>query len=46
VYGTLGEGSTSTSSGARELGLMWTDSAGDLWIFGGFIRDSVGNAGE
>ncbi|MGH2842417.1 MAG: Kelch repeat-containing protein, partial [Solirubrobacteraceae bacterium] len=36
VYGTQGTGSTSNLPGARESASSWTDSAGNLWLFGGY----------
>jgi len=35
VYGTLGVGSTTSVPGARSAAISWTDSAGNLWLFGG-----------
>ncbi|MDI1355869.1 MAG: kelch repeat-containing protein [bacterium] len=35
VYGTLGVPSPTNFPGARGQGRGWTDSAGDLWLFGG-----------
>ena len=34
-YGTLGVGSGSNYPGAREGAVSWTDSSGNLWLFGG-----------
>jgi N-acetylneuraminic acid mutarotase len=45
VYGTLGTAATSNVPGARELGLAWIDSAGDLWLFGGYGYDASGLRG-
>ena len=46
VYGTLGSGTTSTTPGAREIAISWTDSNGDLWFFGGFGYASTSSQGE
>jgi len=45
IYGTQGIPSSSNSPGARDSSNAWTDSAGNLWLFGGFGYDSVGNIG-
>jgi N-acetylneuraminic acid mutarotase len=45
VYGTLGVGSTSNMPGSREFAISWTDSAGNLWLFGGVGYDSTGTTG-
>jgi N-acetylneuraminic acid mutarotase len=34
-YGTLGAGAIGNTPGAREGGATWTDSSGNLWLFGG-----------
>ena len=41
VYGTQGTPSASNIPGARSGGLSWTDISGNLWLFGGFGRDST-----
>jgi N-acetylneuraminic acid mutarotase len=43
TYGNLGQGSASTTPGARYLSTSWTDSQGHLWLFGGYGPDSAGN---
>jgi N-acetylneuraminic acid mutarotase len=35
VYGTLGAASTTTVPGSRQSAVSWTDSSGNLWLFGG-----------
>jgi hypothetical protein len=45
TYGTLGTGSASNSPGARNGSVSWTDSAGNLWLFGGDGFDSTGTGG-
>jgi hypothetical protein len=39
IYGTLGEGTTSTMPGGRQEGTSWVDEVGRLWLFGGFGYD-------
>ena len=34
-YGTLGTGSANNTPGARWQSVSWTDSSGNLWLFGG-----------
>jgi N-acetylneuraminic acid mutarotase len=41
-YGTLGTGSISNTPGERGQSTSWIDSAGNLWLFGGYGFDSVG----
>jgi hypothetical protein len=36
VYGTQGVASTSNVPGARQGSISWTDSSGNLWLFGGY----------
>ncbi len=35
VYGTQGTASISNAPGAREYAVSWSDSSGNLWLFGG-----------
>ena len=42
VYGTQGSASSSNVPGARETALTWTDSSGNLWLFGGYGFDASG----
>jgi N-acetylneuraminic acid mutarotase len=44
-YGTPGTGSTGNIPGARTGFVSWTDSSGNMWLFGGLGYDSGGNAG-
>jgi N-acetylneuraminic acid mutarotase len=46
VYGTLGMTSAGNVPGARSGSISWTDSAGNLWLFGGFGFDSAGSSGD
>jgi N-acetylneuraminic acid mutarotase len=45
VYGTQGVPSTSNVPGARWSPVSWTDSSGNLWLFGGQGLDSTGTSG-
>lgn len=45
TYGTLGTPSPSNVPGARIEAVSWSDSAGNLWLFGGFGLDSAGSNG-
>jgi N-acetylneuraminic acid mutarotase len=44
-YGTEGVAAAGNIPGAREYSVSWTDSSGNLWIFGGNGFDSAGNQG-
>ncbi len=44
-YGTLGTASTSNLPGARQAAVSWTDSSGNLWLFGGVGYDAIGGVG-
>jgi N-acetylneuraminic acid mutarotase len=49
VYGTLGTASTSNVPGARGsqgIAVTWTDSSGNLWLFGGIGYDFSGTWGS
>ena len=43
VYGTLGVAAASNFPGGRQTPTTWTDTSGNLWLFGGFGLDSVGS---
>ena len=43
VYGTLGVPAAGNIPGSRENGMSWTDSSGNLWLFGGQGLDSTSN---
>ena len=45
TYGTIGVASTSNVPGAREGAIGWTDSSGNLWLYGGGGNDSTGAYG-
>lgn len=50
VYGTMGVGDSTTIPGARqESNCAWTDSSGNLWLFGGqgsYGQDALGDMWE
>ena len=48
VYGTLGTPSTTNVPGARNSAVSWTDSSGNLWLFGGqgFASTGSGNLND
>jgi N-acetylneuraminic acid mutarotase len=43
IYGTLGAADPANVPGARSLFITWRDSAGALWLFGGWGYDSAGD---
>jgi hypothetical protein len=45
IYGTRGKPGPSNAPGARVYASSWTDSSGNLWLFGGFGYDCNGNLG-
>ena len=42
VYGTLGIPAATNSPGGRAYAVSWTDSKGNLWLFGGDGTDTTG----
>jgi hypothetical protein len=42
VYGTQGVAAGANAPGSRQQATGWTDSAGGLWLFGGYGLDSAG----
>ena len=46
VYGTMGTAAPGNAPGDRDQALSWTDSKGNLWLFGGDGVDSAGNYGD
>jgi N-acetylneuraminic acid mutarotase len=46
VYGTQGTASASNAPGARYAASSWTDSSGNLWLFGGAGYASTGATGD
>lgn len=45
VYGTLGTTASANTPGGRDSAAAWTDTSGNLWLFGGSGEDSAGNQG-
>jgi N-acetylneuraminic acid mutarotase len=45
VYGTLATAATTNTPGARYSASSWTDSSGNMWLFGGVGYDSTGVSG-
>jgi N-acetylneuraminic acid mutarotase len=45
VYGNLGRPAVGNVPGSRMNALSWTDSKGNLWLFGGYGSDSFGVLG-
>jgi N-acetylneuraminic acid mutarotase len=45
VYGTKGVAHADNVPGGRDSAVAWIDSAGKLWLFGGYGRDGVGTWG-
>jgi N-acetylneuraminic acid mutarotase len=46
VYGTMGAPDPANIPGGRSSPSGWTDSKGNLWLFGGFGSDSAGTFGS
>jgi N-acetylneuraminic acid mutarotase len=46
TYGAEGTAASGNFPGSRSEGVGWTDSAGNLWLFGGSGFDSIGNEGN
>jgi hypothetical protein len=46
VYGTKGSAADANTPGSRSPGAGWTDSAGNLWLFGGGGLDAAGASGS
>jgi len=46
VYGTRGTAAAANQPGARIDAVSWTDSTGNLWLFGGSGYDSLGQLGD
>lgn len=45
VYGTKGVPASANSPGSRDAAIGWTDSSGNLWLFGGYGIDTTGASG-
>jgi N-acetylneuraminic acid mutarotase len=46
VYGTQGTAAPGNTPGSRSSAVSWTDSAGNLWLFGGYGYDANGDLGN
>ncbi|PBQ33883.1 hypothetical protein CNR22_19535 [Sphingobacteriaceae bacterium] len=44
-YGQMGVPQSTTSPGARDGAVTWTDASGNFWLFGGDGYDYIGNYG-
>jgi len=42
VYGTQGTAAAANVPGGRQAGVLWVDTTGTVWLYGGFGFDSVG----
>jgi hypothetical protein len=42
AYGTKGTAASTNSPGGRQAALIWADSTGNIWLFGGLGLDSAG----
>ncbi|WP_297474459.1 kelch repeat-containing protein [Ferrovum sp.] len=45
-YGTSQTSSPTNLPGSRDSSVAWTDTSGNLWLFGGYGYDSTGTLGE
>lgn len=45
VYGTQGVAAAANVPPSGVAGIGWTDNSGNLWVFGGYARDSTGAVG-
>ncbi len=46
IYGSLGTAASGNIPGARGFAAAWTDTSGNLWLFGGYGYDSAGKLGR
>lgn len=46
VYGTQGQAAAANTPGGRWGAVSWTDTTGNLWLFGGEAVDKTGNFGR
>ena len=46
VYGTLGTPAPGNLPGGRQFSMGWTDTHGNLWLFGGMANDMNGEEGD
>jgi len=45
MYGTQGAPATTNVPGSRDYPVCWIDNIGNLWLFGGYGYNSIGNGG-
>jgi N-acetylneuraminic acid mutarotase len=45
IYGTLGTPAAENIPGGRDQPATWTDQSGNLWLFGGYGFDAIGQVG-
>src|SRR5262249_5563702 len=45
AYGTQGTAAAANVPGGRQTSVLWVDSTGKIWLFGGFGLDSAGTSG-
>jgi N-acetylneuraminic acid mutarotase len=43
VYGTEGVAAAGDVPGGRDIGISWTDSSGNFWLFGGYVPGAALN---
>jgi len=46
IYGTIGQANSTSYPGSRTHAAGWTDTSGNLWLFGGSGFDAAGTNGE
>ncbi|HTW75619.1 MAG TPA: kelch repeat-containing protein [Steroidobacteraceae bacterium] len=46
IYGTQGSSAAGDGPGARASAVSWEDTTGNLWLFGGYGYDALGDAGN
>jgi N-acetylneuraminic acid mutarotase len=46
VYGVMGKAAAGNVPGSREGPVGWTDSSGNLWLFGGYGEDASGSSND
>jgi hypothetical protein len=46
IYGSQGTAAAANNPGARVSSVTWTDTSGNLWLFGGDGYDSAGGVGQ
>jgi len=43
TYGTMGMPAATNTPGGRQCAATWADNSGNLWLFGGYGYDTIGN---